>query len=358
LINLLVLCLGILENETVCLYKIKNSVGRYLGKEKTSPNSHYKRLIRIFNDFAFSRLWLDLLGLVFKLLRLKCTHLVLDGTSWKRGNKWKHYLVLSIVYQGVAIPIYWEDLQKHGNSNFKERKRLFKKAMRYFDLEGKTLLADREYIGDDWLKFLISFNIDFIIRVRHKNYKKAVNNTSGKTYEELKAKVLRSKVSGKSIKKRINIDGQELSFIVMKNPKADAKEPLLYFISNLDLPAPNIVCQYPIRWQIEMCFKHMKSNGFNLEEINVAGKAKQRLMMAVVVFAYTLSILEGLKTYKTVGTKKYASGKEYKAVSVFRYGLDNLMNQCHSFIGFCLYIIQELIDFVCTYRSKKSLFVQ
>src|SRR5690606_33407516 len=106
--------------------------------------------------------------------------------------------------------------------------------------------------------------IDFVIRLRHKNYKVAVNAVGGKTYEELKAKVLRSSVNGKAIKKRIIINGCTLSFVVMKNPKADAKEPLLYFISSLDLPAPNIVCHYPIRWQIEMCSKHLKSNGFDL----------------------------------------------------------------------------------------------
>ncbi len=51
-----------------------------------------------------------------------------------------------MVYQGVAIPIYWDNLNKQGLSNLKERKILIKKAIGYFNLEGKTLLANREYI--------------------------------------------------------------------------------------------------------------------------------------------------------------------------------------------------------------------
>jgi len=52
----------------------------------------------------------------------------LDGTSWERGGKKYHFI------------IYWEDLNKKGTSNFKERKRLFKKAFRYFNFEGKIVL--------------------------------------------------------------------------------------------------------------------------------------------------------------------------------------------------------------------------
>lgn len=145
--NLMVLAMGILIKETVCLNKIKGSVGAITGKTTTQPLSHYKRLIRIFDAYSFSSLWLELLQLVFSLLRLKSDYLLLDGTSWQKGGRKIHYLTLCVVYQGVAIPIYWEDLQKKGTSNLKERKRVIRKAMMHYNLRDKTLLADREYIG-------------------------------------------------------------------------------------------------------------------------------------------------------------------------------------------------------------------
>jgi hypothetical protein len=71
----------------------------------------------------------------------------MDGTSWKRNGMERHYLTLSIEYRCVAIPIYWVDLGKLGISSTKERKRMFKRVFKFFNLKGKVLLADREYVG-------------------------------------------------------------------------------------------------------------------------------------------------------------------------------------------------------------------
>ena len=64
---------------------------------------------------------------------------VLDDTSWQHGKKQYHFLVLSVIYQGVAVPIYWEDLNKKGISHQQERKRLLRKALKPFDLRQMTL---------------------------------------------------------------------------------------------------------------------------------------------------------------------------------------------------------------------------
>ena len=141
-----------LRIQPVCLNKLKGIVGQITGKEGTKPASNYQRLLRIFHTHAFSRLWLDILRFSFQLLRLKCEYLTLDGTSWKSGKNWYHYLVICVVYQSVAIPIYWIDLQKSGISNIKERKYLMKKVFKSFNIKKKTLIADREYIGINWFK--------------------------------------------------------------------------------------------------------------------------------------------------------------------------------------------------------------
>ena len=355
--NVLLLSLCMIHNETTCLYKLKNSVGFFTQTPETKKGSHYKRLTRIFAGYAFSSLWIALLGYVFQKLRLKSDYLLLDGTSWDKGNTRLNYITLCVVYGGIAIPIYWEDLRKKGVSNQKERKRLLKKAMKYFNLEGKTLLADREYIGTDWFKFLIESKINFDIRIRVKSYKSSVDASPGKSYEELEAKALRSKKPGKAVGKRIVLDGMELTFVIVKNPNPNAKDKLIYLLSSLDKAPAVISAMYLIRWQIETCFKHLKSNGFDLEKANVKGKARQKLLMAIVVFAYTLSVTEGLKDYEKVPYKTYPNGKVYKAISVFRHGLDKLVAICSDFIQFCEYLIDELHDKLPLYRSRKSIFV-
>jgi len=354
--NILILSLSILLKETINLNKLKGAVSLVTKNTETSPSSNYKRLIRIFDSYAFSSLWIELLKYAFLLLRLESTYLLLDGTSWKRGEKWYHYLTLSIVYQGVAIPIYWEDLNKHGTSNFKERKRLFNKALRYFELSDKILLADREYLGVDWFKYLISKGINFVVRLKHKAYKDAVNQAPGKDYQTIKAKVKRSKVPYKTIGKRISLDGMELQFVVVKNPKDNPKEPLIFLITNLvDLAPRKIAEMYPIRWKIEHCFKHLKSNGFKLEDINLKSKPRCKLLMAIMVFAYVLSIHHGLKDYSKVPIKIFEDGSTTKEVSVFRNGIDKLMPFCSSFFDFCQYLIRQINRSLSKYQSPFSI---
>lgn len=356
--NVLILSLCLIDLETVCLNRLKKYVGKVTGKPDVSANSHYKRLIRIFDNYAFSSLWLELLKYVFRLFRLQSEYLLLDGTSWKRGQRWHHYLTLCVVYQGAAIPIYWIDLGKHGTSNFKERQNLIKKAMKHFNLKEKTLIADREYIGVEWAKFLTSNEIPFVIRLRHKAYKESINQASGKSYEELKAKALRSKKPAKTLGKHFCLEGLPLFFVVAKSPKQNPKEPLIFLMTNIKEPTPQQIAKiYLIRWKIEHCFKHMKSNGFQLEALNLKGKSRNKLLMSIAVFAYALAIHEGLKQFHKVQTKTYPDGNTAKAESIFRKGINKITAIAISFEAFLTYLIQQIRQQESMYRSPKAIFV-
>ena len=356
--NILILSLSMLRVQTVCLNKLKGIVGQITGKEETKPSSNYQRLLRIFRAHAFSRLWLDILRFSFQLLRLKCEYLTLDGTSWKRGENWHHYLVICVIYQSVAIPIYWIDLQKHGISNIKERKCLMKKVLKSFNIKNKTLIADREYIGIDWFKYLIDNDLNFVIRLKKNIYHKAINKARGKTVDQLIQKVKRSKIPHKSVQKTFELDGMKLTFTVSKNADKNAKEEIIFLISNLTDSAIQIAYIYRIRWKIEHCFKQLKSNGFDLEAMNIKGKAKQNLMFAIVIFTYVLSVLEGLKDYKKIAIKKYLNGTFSKAISVFRNGLDKIVILTSSLQKFFKYILKQLQKSEKAYYSSVLLNVQ
>lgn len=155
------------------------------------PGSHYRRLTR-FMDKQSQRpaFQLDVQRQVFRMLRRrKYTHLLLDGSSWKRGGQKYHYLVLSVLAGSVAIPIYWKQLEKIGSSSQAERKALFEEARQYFDLTGMTLLADREYIGYEWFSYLKDQKINFVIRLRFSNYFQVVDNQPGKSYQQMYAAI-------------------------------------------------------------------------------------------------------------------------------------------------------------------------
>ena len=293
--NLLIASASIFESETTNLNKVKKKVSHVTGNKETHPESNYKRLTRLFNVEKKKELVKGLLCLCCCLLdsRFGIKYLALDGTSWEYGEKKIHLLTLSVVYSGISIPIWWEELDKKGTSNFKERKRVFREACKYLNLEGLILLADREYIGRDWFKYLKNKKIGFVIRLKKSIYKEEVDalGMGGSDSDSIrKARYIKLERMAKfhryskyGVSKRIRISGYEFTFVVFKNPKPTAKEKLLYFISSIK-DKKEITRAYPIRWTIETCFKHLKSNGFRLEELGMKNSEKIKLMMGIVVF--------------------------------------------------------------------------
>lgn len=340
--NVLTLSLCVLIKETVNLNKLKGTVGAVLNRSNTQASSNYKRLIRVFDNHSDSTLWLDLLTFAFTFLGLKGDYLILDGTSWRSGKRKFHFLTLCVVYQGIAIPIFWVDLQKIGHSSTEERILLIKGALRRFDLAYTVLIADREYIGTKWFKYLLDNEISFIIRLKSGTYREVVDQANGRSYKGLCSKVKRSKVASKILSKPFVLEEMLLNFVVLKNRRQDAEEPLVYLVTNLQESARTIADRYGMRWKIEAFFKHMKTNGFSLENMNLGTEARCRLLMAIVVFSYVISIKEGLKAYRKVRAKLYSDGTEEMEESVFRCGINSLMRFCANLQNFCRHIFGKI----------------
>ncbi|MFC0185959.1 transposase [Pseudarcicella hirudinis] len=172
------------------------------------------------------------------------------------------YIALCVVYKNVAIPIYWNQLDKNGgHSSQEDRQNLILQASEIFNLSGKVLLADREFVGDEWLKFLKDAQIDFIIRLSKTCYKKRITQSIGVSHSSLEKKALKRKTA---IGKVFRLNGNEYTFVAIKNAKKDIAEPVLFLISSLT-NYKEITNTYRIRWRIETCFRQLKTKGFNIE---------------------------------------------------------------------------------------------
>lgn len=319
---------------TVNLYKLKDYVGATLGNEQTDTASHYKRLTRFFQDWGDNQALLhDLLRYNLRFLRnLGFKTLVMDGTSWSIGETKVHYLVLSILVGSVAVPIYWVQLEKLGASSQEERKAMFETAFSLFHLPGMTLLADREYIGKEWFKFLKDNKIHFVIRLRMGDYAQEVGAAKGNDYKRM---ISKCGWKEKLVKKQIFLLGQPFTIIMMPNPKTEAQEPVMIFLSTL----PNAVQaaqMYVKRWKIECLFRHLKTNGYNLEDLNLKDPGKNRLMLTIVTTAYILAIREGWR--RRIPTRQYKNGLKTPQTSIFREGLAILTAKCFRFIDFLHYL--------------------
>lgn len=230
---------------------------------------------------------------------------------------------------------------------------MLKKAQGLYALKGKTLIADREYIGTEWFEVLTQAGIDFIVRLKKGIYRQYVDQAKGHSYSKLMRKAKKGK---RPVGKQIDLEGITLTFVVVTNRQAQDKEELLYLLSSL-CKAFTISETYRKRWLTECLFKHMKSNGFHLEELGFKDENKIRLLLSILVFCYCLAIHEGLKYDKYVRCNHYKNGSVYRQVSVFRNGLDWLAAISRDIVTFLDYLSKEIVAPKNRYRSPNAIFV-
>jgi transposase len=283
---------------------------------------------------------LSIQHLLVDISQIDLTYIIVDRTNWKLGIKNINLLTIGGLRSGIFMPLFWTQLNKQGNSNFNDRKQLIERFVRLLkkkniDISSMVLLADREFIGAEWFKYLVEQELHFVIRLKAKMY------FDLQTYEGKKRTSL--KHFNKYVERfgiyavPMTLNGCNYSFVIIKNPKHDPKEPYIYFISDLK-DAKAIANHYLKRWKIECAFKHLKTNGFNIENANLKDDFKIELLMAVVVFAYVVAVKEGILKMNTIKLKKYNNGKTYLSISVFRTGYTILQALCKTITQFIEYI--------------------
>jgi hypothetical protein len=332
--NTLLMVALILSEKTVNLWKLKAGVGKQLGNKEVDSRSHYQRLKRwLWQEKATPGIWIQIAKASLSLLGGQTHCFIIDGSSWKSGGLTYHFLTLSVLYQGVSVPVWWLELNHLGQSSQWHRQLLIRSALKLLNLQGKVLLGDREYIGIEWFSALKQAGIGIVIRLRVSDYKGAIE-ASGKSITKLENQAKNQ--LGKIIWQSFTLQSNTYTFVMVAYRNRSGKIEFLRLITTLS-PA-DAVERYQQRYRIESMFKHLKSNGFDLEALRLEYGYKIRLMMAVVVLAYTLAVIYGLADFKPkVKRKKHRSPE----MSVFRWGLD----KWQAFLQHLVCFMDKLLQF-------------
>lgn len=285
---------------------------------KINPNQsaeiNYRRLSRFFQQFKFDKVILA--KLLSSFIEEEKWTLTLDRTNWKFGKVHINILMLAVAYKGMAIPILWFLLpkeRKQGNSNYRDRIRIIKRFIDIFGVDKiEVLVADREFIGEIWFRWLKKRNIPFSIRIKegHKvkvgRGEKAVKELFG-TLKENTPTFYRTRKS---------IYGyQYLSLVaIIKNGE------LMILATNIK--QEKALSYYKRRWEIETLFSAFKIRGFNLEETHLSQNHKIDSMIAILslAFVWCHTIGEWLNETKPIKILKHGR----KAKSLFLYGFEYL----------------------------------
>jgi hypothetical protein len=324
--------IGLLKLRTVNLTELATAFPRL-----AKPESRYRRIQRFLADYVvnfddvawFIMRWFDFLENDY--------YLVIDRTHWKWGNKNINILLLAVVYKGVAIPIDWIILNKKGNSNTRERIALMKRFVKKFGkLHIKALLADREFIGKDWVKWLKKEKISFFIRIK-KNAK--IPNSTGM---EVPAKNLFRFL--KPGEKLILPGARKMTEVTVYISGLRLDDGELLIIAT-DQQGDQTIEKYAERWEIETLLGCFKSRGFPLEDTHMTSRLRIKRLLVVVAIAFCWAHRTGEWQHehvKAIKVKKHLR----LAKSIFRVGLDYIRETLLSTTYSLKVALETLIKFI------------
>ena len=318
--------------QTVCFEKLAASFD-----SDAQVDSSLRRIQRFMAEYLLDTRVIS--RFIFSLLPHKPPYrLTMDRTNWKFGTSNINVLVLAVVYRGVAFPLLYKMMPKFGNSSVQERIELMQDFIELFGKESiECLLADREFVGEHWLKYLNHQRIRYHIRIRENFWVVIPRNGHRVKVSWLFNHV---KINQYEFLRNIVYVNGQLCYLSASKIKDKHGAPELQVIVSFSKPDESKLL-YKERWQIESAFKALKTSGFNMEDTHLTDIDRIRKLLALVLVAFVWAYNTGiyLNSLRPIKMKKHGR----LAKSFFKYGLVHLSsvlfsNNINDFIDCCKFL--------------------
>ncbi len=179
------------------------------------------------------------------------------------------------------------------------------------------MLADREFVGEDWLKFLNNERIVYRLRIRNNFW----------VFDPRKQKMRKvswlfnSLALGElSYLTKIYYVNNQLCYLSASKIKNKEAKPELQIVVSFNQPE-HAIESYKQRWQIETAFRALKSSGFNIKDTHLTDLKRIEKLLAIVLLAFLWAYKTGIYLHqkiKSIRVLKHGN----RAKSLFKYGLE------------------------------------
>lgn len=309
------LVLLILQHGTICLWRLAAYTAT-----SAQTSSVQRRFYRFFQyiklDGATSaRVIIELLG-----LEGKAWTLAIDRTNWAFGKATINILMVSLRWNGIAIPLIWTLLDSAGNSNTQTRCDLLDRLSKTFpDLKITMLTGDREFIGNHWMDYLTAAKIPFTLRLRENQVimrDSYVQMTIADIARALKSREVMIIKGQCRLGANADQDAPVVRLAIMR-----LKTGELLALATSGNPRKALQ-NYRERWSIETMFANLKTRGFNMEDTHITNPDKLSTLLAILALAVAMTAKTGVTAacLKPIAVKKHGR----RALSLFRLGLERL----------------------------------
>lgn len=246
-------------------------------------------------------------------------YVAIDRTQWACIN----LLMVSLIWDKRAIPLYWVLLPKLGSSNFGEQKTAIEPVVPLLKGYKIVVLGDREFCSVELGNWLREKRVYFCLRLKRDEF----IQVEGEIWLQLQNLGLTPGVSlyfrGVKVTKTKRLAGFNIACKWQRKYQGWAPKEGWFILTNLpDLSSA--IKAYKQRFCIEEMFRDCKSGGYNLEATQVCGLRLNTLILLIAI-AYTSAFIQGGEI-KQKGVQKYTCrvkepGRSERRHSTFHVGL-------------------------------------
>ena len=288
-------------------------------------DSKCKRLQDFYRELKidYDVLAKSLVGMLKEVVGDKPMLLSIDRTDWEARKNVVNLFVLSVCLGDAAQPLLWTDLRRKGNSTTAQRIELVSRFIENFG-RGRieALVADREFVGEEWFSWLLENNIPFAVRLKE--------NFLTRRDESSRVKSAKDYFKGLQPGQSMDLGLCEVCGVKMnvRGLRVEKKKELLvigYSMMHGD-KAQDVFMK---RWNIETGFQKLKSHGFNMEDSRLRGEGKYERLMAVLAVGFAWCYAVGHWSVTAVKPIRFIQKLMRPAACVFRRGLDLLCGVFH-----------------------------
>jgi hypothetical protein len=278
-------------------------------------DSRYRRLQRFFGQFKWDYCQLARWLFFWFFEPKQKVYLIVDRTNWYWGKQKINILMLSVAYEGLAIPLLWQMLNKGGAASGEEHCEIISRYVEWFGKENILgILGDREFGNGILFKYLAAEKIPFFIRIKNNICIKVGKKklfTANKVFNHLNTK--EATIFGAAV----FILGQK---VYLSGSRSERGE--LMIVATLNA-CKNAISVYLRRWEIENLFQGLKSRGFHFENTHITKQERLSSLLAVlaVAFCWAHKIGEWKALIKPIIFKQFRHRRQPQ-YTFFHYGLE------------------------------------
>lgn len=266
-------------------------------------------------------------------------YLAIDRTGWGLIN----ILMVSVICDGRAWPLYWRFLDKQGNSNLGEQQAVLGPSLKLLSGYLPIVLGDREFCSPKLGNWLGQQDAYFCLRLKCNTKIKQYDGFYQELREANLTPGMKVFLNDHQVTQQRGLSTFNIACKWKRTYRGfKTKEPW-YILTNFE-DLDTAIRAYQKRFSIEEMFRDFKAGGYSLEGSGLSSERLSVLMIAIAI-AYTSAMLQG-RRIKQMGIQKYVARPESASQGQRRHSAFYLGQHLHHWLNLyhlCQETLQELL---------------